>query len=199
MNLPNRLTILRIVLVPFILIFMLPFSRLGLNNGWNIFIDSYGMIFATVLFLAASITDTMDGQIARKRNIVTTMGKFLDPIADKLLVSSVLVALVQIGRISAYVAIIIICRELIVSGVRLLAADKNVVIAASALGKIKTVVQIVAIIAVMINEQLARSLPGYSLLPYLDVMTSAFMSVAVILTIISGYDYVRRNLHFIVE
>ncbi len=161
MNLPNRLTILRIILVPFILVFMLPFRRLGMDIAWNNFVAEFGMIIATVLFLAASVTDTMDGQIARKRNIVTNMGKFLDPIADKMLVASVLVALVQLGRISAYAAIIIICREFIVSGVRLLAADKNVVIAASNLGKVKTVVQIVAIIAVMIAAQIDTFLPGH--------------------------------------
>ncbi len=199
MNLPNRLTVLRIVLIPFILAFMLPFKRLGADNVWNVFVNNYGMIIATVLFLAASVTDTMDGQIARKRNIVTNMGKFLDPIADKMLVASVLVALVQLDRTSGYVAIIIICREFIVSGVRLLAADKNVVIAASKLGKVKTIIQIVAIIAVMISAQIIRFFPGHSILPYIDWATSALMFLAVVLTIISGYDYVKRNLHFISE
>lgn len=199
MNLPNRLTILRIILVPFILVFMLPFRRLGMDIAWNNFVAEFGMIIATVLFLAASVTDTMDGQIARKRNIVTNRGKFLDPIADKMLVASVLVALVQLGRISAYAAIIIICREFIVSGVRLLAADKNVVIAASNLGKVKTVVQIVAIIAVMIAAQIDTFLPGHSMLKYLETGTTVLVFAAVVLTIVSGYDYVKKNMHFIIE
>lgn len=199
MNLPNKLTILRIVFVPFILLFMLPFNRLGENNAWNVFINSYGMIIAVVLFFAASITDTMDGQIARRRNLVTNMGKFLDPIADKMLVASVLVALVQLERISAYAAIIIICREFIVSGVRLLAADKNVVIAASNLGKLKTVIQIIAMISLMIAAQLVTVFSNEPWLNIVEIGTEILMWIAVILTVVSGYDYVKKNMHFILE
>jgi CDP-diacylglycerol---glycerol-3-phosphate 3-phosphatidyltransferase len=199
MNLPNRLTLSRIILVPFILVFMLPFDRLAPNSGWNSFVNGYGMLVAIFLFLIASVTDTMDGQIARRRGIVTNMGKFLDPIADKLLVASVLIALVQLGKISAYIAIIIISREFIVTGVRLLAADKNVVIAASNLGKVKTVVQIIAIIAVMIDIQLNIMLSGSTLLLYTVWITEGLMWIAVLLTIFSGVDYVKKNLHFIME
>ncbi|MHB8962298.1 MAG: CDP-diacylglycerol--glycerol-3-phosphate 3-phosphatidyltransferase [Saccharofermentanales bacterium] len=199
MNLPNKLTFMRIILVPFILLFMLPFTRLAPESAWNAFVNSYGMLVATVLFLIASVTDTMDGQIARKRGIITTMGKFLDPIADKLLVASVLIALVQLNRISAYVAIIIICREFIVTGVRLLAADKNVVIAASNLGKLKTVIQIIAIIAIMIESQMNIMFPQWAFLSYTVWFTEGLMWIAVILTIVSGYDYVKKNLHFIKE
>ncbi|MHB1453098.1 MAG: CDP-diacylglycerol--glycerol-3-phosphate 3-phosphatidyltransferase [Saccharofermentanales bacterium] len=199
MNLPNKLTFMRIVLVPFILLFMLPFSLLAPGSAWNVFVGDYGMLIATFLFLIASVTDTMDGQIARKRGIITTMGKFLDPIADKLLVASVLIALVQLGKISAFVAIIIICREFIVTGVRLLAADNNVVIAASNLGKLKTVIQIIAIIAIMIETQLNVMFPQWVLLTYTNWFTAGMMWIAVILTIVSGYDYVKKNMHFIKE
>lgn len=198
MNLPNRLTILRIILVPFVLLFMLPLEFLG-DNPWNSFITSYGIIIAIFLFTIASVTDTMDGQIARKRGIVTNMGKFLDPIADKMLVTSVLIALVDLGRISSWVAIIIICREFIVTGIRLLAADKNVVIAASYIGKIKTVVQITAIILIMISLQLTVFLPDWSGLKFVNITADIVMAIAVIITLISGYDYLKKNLHFIKE
>lgn len=190
---------MRIILVPFILLFMLPFTHLAPGSAWNDFVNGYGMLIATILFLIASVTDTMDGQIARKRGIITTMGKFLDPIADKLLVASVLIALVQLSKISAYVAIIIICREFIVTGVRLLAADNNVVIAASNLGKLKTVIQIIAIIAIMIEAQLNVMFPQWVLLSYTVWFTEGMMWIAVILTIVSGYDYVKKNMHFIKE
>lgn len=199
MNLPNKLTLLRVLFIPFILIFMIPINILAPNSAVNVFITNYGMIIATLLFLIASVTDTMDGQIARKRNQITTMGKFLDPIADKLLVASVLVALVQLNKISAYAVIIIISREFIVSGVRLVAAEKNVVISASKLGKIKTVVQIVAIILIMIAAQMSLYLPDAPWMSYVELGTSLLMWVAVILTVISGFEYVNKNIHFILE
>ncbi len=199
MNLPNRITFVRIILVPFILLFMLPLSFLTPDAAWNRFVGGYGMLVAIFLFLIASVTDTMDGQIARKRGIVTNMGKFLDPVADKLLVASVLIALVQLGGISAVAAIIIICREFIVTGVRLLAADKNVVIAASSLGKWKTVMQIIAIIAVMTEMQLRAMVPDWTILSYTPWLTESLLWLAVILTILSGYDYVKKNLHYIKE
>lgn len=199
MNLPNKLTVFRIILIPFILIFMLPLSFLGDESGWNVFVLQYGMIIAVVLFIFASITDTMDGQIARKRGIVTTMGKFLDPIADKLLVAAVLVALVELKAISAWVAIIVISREFIVTGIRLLAADKNVVIAASYIGKIKTVIQIIAIVFVMLAVQTAMFFPKWNGLPIVDRVADILVFIAVIMTILSGYDYLKKNLHFIRE
>ena len=199
MNLPNKLTISRIILIPFVLIFMLPISFLGDQSPYNIFIRDYGMIFAVVLFGFASITDTMDGQIARKRGIVTTMGKFLDPIADKLLVTSVLIALVELGKISAWVAIIVISREFIVTGIRLLAADKNVVISASKIGKVKTVVQIIAIVIIMLSAQVELFFTGWTGLPYVKITASVILFLAVVLTLVSGYDYLKKNLHFIKE
>lgn len=198
MNLPNKLTLLRIILVPFILLLMLPIDFLPVSSFWNTLVGNYGMLAAIVLFLVASITDTMDGQIARKRGLITNMGKFLDPIADKLLVSSVIIALVQLNKITAFVAIIIISREFIVTGVRLLAADKNVVIAASNLGKLKTVIQIIAIIAIMIETQL-RVMFDFDLLSYTSYITVPLLWIAVILTVWSGYDYINKNMHFIRE
>ena len=130
---------------------MLPLPQLGLFEKWNEFISFYGQIVALLLFAIASLTDFFDGKIARERNLVTNFGKFLDPIADKLLVISVLIAFVQLNRISALIPIIVIIREFIVTGIRLMASDKGVVIAASNLGKAKTVSQIVAILIIMVE------------------------------------------------
>lgn len=199
MNLPNKLTISRIILIPFVVLFMLPIPFLGAQSSYNIFIQNYGMIIAVVLFGFASITDTMDGQIARKRGIVTTMGKFLDPIADKLLVTSVLIALVELNKISAWVAIIVISREFIVTGIRLLAADKNVIISASNIGKIKTVVQIIAIVVIMLESQVAIFFKGWAGLPYIKTSADIILFLAIVLTLVSGYDYLKKNLHFIRE
>lgn len=199
MNLPNKLTISRIILIPFILVFMLPISFLNEESALNIFIQHYGMIIAVILFAFASITDTMDGQIARKRGIVTNMGKFLDPIADKLLVTSVLIALVQLNKITAWVAIIVISREFIVTGIRLLAADKNVVISASNIGKIKTVVQIIAIIIIMLSIQITILFPTWSGLTAAKTIADIVLLLAVVLTLVSGYDYLKKNLRFIKE
>lgn len=199
MNLPNKITMVRIFMIPFILLFMLPISFIGKDSAWNVFIEDYGMLIATILFFIASLTDTIDGQLARKQGIVTNMGKFLDPIADKLLVTSVLIALVQINKISAIVAIIIICREFIVTGIRLLAADKNVVISASNLGKVKTVFQIIAIIIVMMEIQLSISFTDSPFSPALFTVSQIMVWVAVLLTIISGIDYMRKNMSFLNE
>jgi CDP-diacylglycerol--glycerol-3-phosphate 3-phosphatidyltransferase/cardiolipin synthase len=178
---------------------MLPITIISDTSSWNVFINNYGMLIATILFFIASLTDTIDGQLARKQGIVTNMGKFLDPIADKLLVTSVLIALVQLNKISALAAIIIICREFIVTGIRLLAADKNVVISASNIGKIKTVFQIIAIIIVMLEIQLNISFSQSSFAPAIAVASQIMIWVAVILTIISGIDYMRKNLSFLNE
>jgi CDP-diacylglycerol---glycerol-3-phosphate 3-phosphatidyltransferase len=201
MNLPNKLTILRIIMIPFILIFMLEITWMdnALIQIWNAFVFDYGMIIAVSLFLLASLTDTMDGQIARKRGMITNMGKFLDPIADKLLVASVLIALVQRNEVSAVIAIIIISREFIVTGIRLLAADRKFVIAASSLGKVKTVVQVVAIIYTMVGNQIVQAYPSLSVVPAILFSTHAVLWLAVVLTVISGYDYVRRNIQYIRE
>ncbi len=200
MNLPNKLTLLRIILVPFVLVFMLPVpSQSATFAGWNAFIMSYGQIIALVIFIAASLTDMLDGAIARSQNLVTNLGKFLDPIADKMLVISVLIALVQNTRIHALVAIVIIIREFMVTGIRLLASDHGVVIAAGKLGKLKTVTQIIAISLLMVEalviQLLLQVAPG--LAANYHWVGDIAMFIAVVMTIISGYDYIKRNLHFL--
>ncbi len=172
MNLANKLTVLRIILVPIFLIFI------SLNSAM-------GTLIATVIFIIASITDKLDGYIARSRNQITNFGKFMDPLADKLLVTSALIALVERGVIFGWVAMIIIAREFAVSGLRTLAASEGLVIAASNWGKAKTVVQIVAIISGLIY----LSYP----LQWINIFTLVSMVVSVIITIISGVDYFVKN------
>ena len=131
MNLPNKLSVLRIFLIPIILIFLLPIKIFGFEpTEWNLFITDYGRIFAAILFIIASLTDYADGVIARKYNMITNLGKFLDSLADKMLVISVLIALVDIGRISSIFVVIIVLREFMVTGLRLVASNKGVVMAA---------------------------------------------------------------------
>jgi CDP-diacylglycerol--glycerol-3-phosphate 3-phosphatidyltransferase len=200
MNLPNKLTMLRIFLVPFVLVFMLPIPfDATIFTGWNHFVGTYGQILAIIVFVIASLTDMLDGAIARSRNLVTNLGKFLDPIADKMLVISVLIALVQLGRIHAVVAVIIIMREFTVTGIRLLASDHGVVIAASNLGKAKTVSQIIAISIMMLENLVIIALqpmvPGIE--TWLHWIGDAAMFVAVLMTLISGYDYLKKNFSFL--
>ena len=131
MNLPNKLSVLRIILVPLTLLFMLPINIFGWQpEGWNNFINSNGMIVAAGIFILASLTDALDGHIARKYNLITDLGKFLDPLADKLLVISIMLAFINLGRLSAWIVMIIILREFAVSGLRMIAASKGEVIAA---------------------------------------------------------------------
>lgn len=173
MNLANKLTILRIFLVPVFLIFI---AVKGIP---------YGKEIATSVFIAASLTDKLDGYIARSRNQVTNFGKFMDPLADKLLVTAALVSLVELQIIPAWVSIIIIAREFAVSGLRTIAASEGIVIAASKWGKAKTVVQIIAIISALIN--LSHNISG------LKLVTNVSIGAAVIITIISGLDYFVKN------
>ena len=199
MNLPNKLTILRMIMIPFVLLFMLPVPfATELFSGWNQFIADWGMLVAVILFSLASLTDMLDGKIARSRNIVTNLGKFLDPIADKMLVISILIALVQTGRVHAIVTIVIIMREFMVTGIRLLASDHGVVIAASNVGKAKTVTQMIAIIWLMIEPILIKilSLSGSAASAVIWVGNIAVL-IAVIMTLVSGYDYLRKNLSFL--
>lgn len=183
LNLANKLTILRIILIPVILIFLLPISSGKMLLP--ISVDDSRMI-AAIVFVVAALTDMLDGALARKRNIVTTLGKFLDPIADKLLVISTMVALVQLGEISAWAAVIIIAREFIVSGIRILAAKDGVVIAASRSGKVKTFTQILAILFILFND---FAFSFFTSLPVGQIL----LWIAVILTIYSGYDYLKAN------
>lgn len=184
MNLANKLTLLRIILVPVFLIF---FLVQGID---------YGTIIATIIFIVASITDQLDGHIARSRNQITTFGKFMDPLADKLLVTAVFVCLVQIDMIPAWAVIIILSREFAVSGLRSIAASNGLVIAASWWGKIKTVTQMVAIILFLLTVNI-MSLTNTSLtisyLPFFVWAANIVFYIAVIITIISGVDYFVKN------
>ena len=169
MNLPNKLTILRVIMIPFFVVFMyLDFAA----AKW----------IALGIFIAAAITDTLDGQIARRCNLVTTFGKFMDPLADKLLVCSAMIALVDQGRIPAWIVIIIIAREFIISGFRLVASDNGIVIAANYWGKFKTVSQMAMIIV------LIADLGGV-----FDLIGQILIWLALALTIISLIDYVWTN------
>ena len=169
MNLPNKITLVRILLVPVVMMFLLTLQE------W----------LALVVFLLAALTDGLDGYIARKKRLITNMGKFLDPLADKLLISAVLIVLVQLQRLDAWIAILIISREFAVTGLRLVAAADGLVIAASRMGKLKTVSQIVAI-SLLILDNFPFSRWG---LPLADMA----IWLAVILTVVSGIEYFLKN------
>lgn len=176
MNLPNKLTVLRMkLIVPFIVIL------LGGQAGWLGNINPYTDYIALGIFVIASLTDWLDGYISRKYGLITNFGKFMDPIADKLLVCSALIALVELERIPSWVVIIIIGREFIISGFRLVASDKGIVIAAGNWGKAKTVCQVLLICLVLLN------------LPSLQIWTDAAMVVTLILTVVSLIDYLIKN------
>lgn len=169
MNLPNKLTIFRVLLIPFFVVLLL------------VDITSYDNWIALVVFIVASLTDLLDGKIARKYNLVTNFGKFMDPLADKLLVCSALICLVEMERIAAWMVIVIIAREFIISGFRLVASDNGVVIAASYWGKFKTTFQMV-MICLMIAD-----------LEALSLVTMIVTWAAVILTVVSLADYLIKN------
>lgn len=192
MNTPNKITLARILMVPLLLIFIIPIPEYMLNidiiSSFNNILLAHGDMIATLIFIVAASTDGVDGYLARKNNIVTKLGIFLDPLADKLLVSSALIVLVQKGRISSWIAIIIIAREFIVTGFRLVAAGENIVISANKLGKIKTVLQIVSIAVALLNNypfNLLTQMPIYQIL----------MLITVGITIYSGWVYIKDNLH----
>lgn len=172
MNLANKLTILRIFLVPIFMFFLLVKVP-------------YGEYIAVLIFILAAATDSLDGYIARSRNQVTKFGKFMDPLADKLLVTAALISLVEMGKLSAWVAFVIIAREFAITGLRVLAASENITIAASFWGKIKTITQITAIIALLIDNFPFK----YIGFPFDSIMVAA----SVIFTIISGADYIYKN------
>lgn len=172
MNLPNKLTIFRVCLVPLFLIFLL----------WDFGGMTHNVISA-IIFIIASATDMLDGYIARKCNMITNFGKFMDPLADKLLVDSALIALTAIGRINCWIVIVIIAREFIISGFRLVASDAGIVIAASWWGKIKTVFQMAATILLIFDFPL----------PFFWWITQILVYIALILTIVSLVDYIVKN------
>lgn len=182
MNLPNKLTILRTVLIPFFLVALL----CDVNYGGFI---PYGNWIALVIFAVASITDMLDGKIARKYNLVTNFGKFMDPLADKLLVSSAMIAFIELGRIPCWIVIVIIAREFIISGFRLVAADNGVVIAAGIWGKIKTAEQMV-MLCILIAD-VGSLFPAVAEGIY--VFENILIYLALILTIVSLIDYLVHN------
>ncbi len=173
-NLANGLTIFRILLIPVFMVFLL---------GLDVIPSNVSAALAVGIFSIAALTDTLDGYFARSRNAVTILGQFLDPLADKLLISAALISLVSLDRISAWLAMVIIAREFAVSGLRLVAAAENVVIPASPLGKVKTFSQIVAVVALIVPE--FGFIFGKPLSWYL-------IYIAALLTIISGIDYFMK-------
>lgn len=209
MNLANKLTIFRVILVPiFVIVGYL--GVLGIISGEFLGIPIFFWVM-NLIFIIASITDKLDGYIARSRNQVTTFGKFLDPLADKILVLSALVMLVEFGKIPAWIPIIVLTREFLVSGYRLLAVESGgKVIAASIWGKLKTVTQMIAIILVFVDkfdffnfmiantnktEAMASSIQIYMTSGEiaLNVLASVLMLISVIATIFSGYDYLKSG------
>lgn len=175
MNTPNKLTVGRMILVPFLVVFML--------TGWG---GEYNRYISFVIFAAASITDWFDGYLARKNNLVTNFGKFMDPLADKLLVCSAMICMIELGRLPAWIVIVIIAREFIISGFRLIAAENGVVIAANYWGKFKTVSQMVMIILLILNV-------GEIYGGFWDILTQIFIWLSVALTIISLVTYIMQN------
>ena len=171
MNLPNKLTIFRVILIPFFVVFML-FDITGAADKW----------IALVIFCVASLTDMLDGKIARKYNLVTNFGKFMDPLADKLLVCTALICLTSMNRLNVIVVLVIIAREFIISGFRLVASDNGIVIAASYWGKFKTVSQMALIIVLIMD------LGGVW-----NVVGTVLTWVALILTVVSLIDYIAKN------
>ena len=191
MNLPNKLTIFRIILVPIMVI--IPY--LGITGNWNGIPISF--LIMDAIFIIASITDKLDGYIARSRKQITTFGKFLDPLADKILVLAAMLILVECNHLPAWIPIIVLTREFLVSGYRLVAVEKGGnVIAASVWGKLKTVTQMIAIIVAFIDvntfgECFKGTLVGWPLL--LNGFVTIMMIVQTIATIFSGYDYLKGS------
>ncbi|MCH5333460.1 MAG: CDP-diacylglycerol--glycerol-3-phosphate 3-phosphatidyltransferase [Agathobacter sp.] len=190
MNLPNKLTIFRVILiVPFVLLL------LGNVNEWGWFTAIFGGILeyvngiAVAIFVIASLTDLLDGKIARKYNMVTNFGKFMDPLADKLLVCSAMICLVEMRRLPAWIVIIIIAREFIISGFRLIASDNGVVIAASYWGKFKTVFQMAMVIVLMLDID-------HEVFYWAGIVLT-YVSLA--LTLVSLADYIAKNRHVLKE
>jgi len=182
MNLPNKLTIFRVILiVPFILLL------LGSHQQWPILVSLFGDAMyladyiALAIFIIASLTDLLDGHIARKYNLVTNFGKFMDPLADKLLVCAALIVLIEMGRIPAWIVVVIISREFIISGFRTVASDNGVVIAASYWGKFKTTFQMIMVCLMIANIEA------------IAIVTNIVMWIALVLTVVSLVDYLWKN------
>ena len=171
MNTPNKLTVMRMIMVPFLVLFML--------TGWG---SDANRWICLVIFAGASITDWFDGYLARKHNLVTDFGKFMDPLADKLLVCSALICFIEMDRLDAWIVIVIIAREFIISGFRLIAVENGVVIAANYWGKFKTVSQMIMIILLIIHAG-----------GIFDVLAEIFVWISLALTVISLITYIWQN------
>lgn len=199
MNLPNKLTVFRIILVPIMVI--IPF--LGLDKLNTNLIVPLTWIIVEAIFIIASITDKLDGHIARSRNQITTFGKFLDPIADKILVLAAMIMLVEANRLPAWIPIIVLFREFIVSGYRLVAVgNSGNVIAASVWGKLKTVTQMIALIIALVDMNafgafVKGGLTGLPLI--INIASTVIMSISVVATIFSGWDYVKNGKDLLLE
>ena len=192
MNLANKLTIMRIILIPLFLVFILVKDI------------PYGSLIALLIFVLASITDKVDGYIARSRNQITNFGKFMDPLADKMLVISALIALVECGLIPSWMVIVIIAREFAISGLRMLAASEGLIVAASWWGKIKTVIQIAATMALLLRlnyEQIGFVKEFFEsnavLIGFINYVPMTLMVLSVIATVVSGIDYFIKNMKVI--
>ncbi|HLR36172.1 MAG TPA: CDP-diacylglycerol--glycerol-3-phosphate 3-phosphatidyltransferase [Tissierellales bacterium] len=172
MNLANKITIFRVIMIPFFMFFLLS----DIQNG---------QMIATGIFIIAALTDSLDGHIARSRNQITTLGKFMDPLADKLLVSAALISMIELGMVKSWMVVVIIAREFAITGLRVIAASEGITIAANWLGKIKTITQLVAIILLLLNNYPFRLIN----IPMDQIM----LYIAVIFTIISGIDYLYGN------
>ena len=196
MNLPNKLTVSRIILVVIFVVFAFPLPAWLTPEG-EIFrtIEEIKPIIALIIYIIASLTDAIDGHIARKRNLITSFGKFLDPIADKLLVTAALLALANVNILYLWAAMVILAREFIVSGIRMIAASEGVVIAAGRLGKMKMVFQTIAVIVLLVAGIIPEDwkLSAHSVQEIFYFGGNLVMVLAVILTIISGAEYVVKN------
>ena len=177
MNLPNKLTILRVIMIPFFVAALLYDGGANQNMRY----------VAAALFIIASLTDMLDGKIARKYNLVTNFGKFMDPLADKLLVCSALICMIELRELPAWMVIIIISREFIISGFRLVASDNGVVIAASYWGKFKTTFQMIGVVLLIFN------------IPALSTLTTIIVWIALALAVISLVDYIVKNAGVLTE
>lgn len=177
MNLPNKLTTLRVIMIPFFVAALLYDGGANQNMRY----------VAAALFIIASLTDMLDGKIARKYNLVTNFGKFMDPLADKLLVCSALICMIELNELPAWMVIIIISREFIISGFRLVASDNGVVIAASYWGKFKTTFQMIGVVLLIFN------------IPALSTLTTIIVWIALALTVISLVDYIVKNVGVLTE
>lgn len=191
MNLPNKLTVFRVILiVPFVVLLLGGFQQWGWFTTLFSGILPYTDYIAVGIFIVASLTDLLDGKIARKYNLVTDFGKFMDPLADKLLVCSAMICLIEMGRLSAWIVIVIISREFIISGFRLIAAEHQIVIAASMWGKFKTTFQMAMIILIILNINVDFYIAGIGVVHVLALIATY---VALVLTIISLIDYLNKN------